>query len=379
MTTLEPELALALSARDWTDRLHRFLADHGGARVRVNAMSAEDLAHESFDVLLIDDSCSFLTPRLVMELSATGRRVIGVFDPEEFADGKTRLRECGVVDVIEAYAHPDEFLIRIAAVASELVVDRRDRHFEDAPVAGRKLSDVIVVAGPSGGVGVTEVAIGIAGWLADRGLKVVLVDGDRSGASLAQRLDLAPYPNLATALDLFDHSPTDLATSLQTVEGVGISVLAGIPAVADLPSFRPRQLAELITHLAGAWDVVVTDAGRWTGRDSAFPESLISEATRLVGVGTASPVGLARLIDWMAEVARVRNEGVDVVINRSPRERFRRAELVEELSRAIRPRSLALLPNDDAVEHAAWNGGLVGRGRFGRGLDAWLSASLGSG
>ncbi len=373
----EPELALALSARDWTDRLHRFLADHGGARVRVNAMSPEDLTHESFDVLLIDDSCSFLTPRLVMELSASGRRVIGVFDPDEFADGKTRLRECGVVDVIEAYAHPDEFLDRIASVAEEMTIGRQEVPVEPAQQPASRLPDVLVVAGCSGGVGVTEVAVGIAGWLTEHRLRVVLVDADRSHASLAQRLGLAPYPNLATALDLFDHSPSDLASALQTLDGSRMVVLAGVPPGADLPLFRPRQIADLVGHLGGMWDAVVVDAGTWSETDSSFPVSLIADCTRLVGVGTASPVGLSRMIDWTAEVARVRGAGVDLVINRAPRQRYHRAELVEEFTRAVRPRSLALISTDEAVEQAAWNGTVVGRSRFGRSLDSWLAVMLG--
>lgn len=43
---IETELALAMSARNWADELHRFLADHGGARVRVTAMGPEGTPFE---------------------------------------------------------------------------------------------------------------------------------------------------------------------------------------------------------------------------------------------------------------------------------------------------------------------------------------------
>ena len=102
----ETELAIALSARDWPDRLRHFLADHGGARVRVAAMGPEDLLVEAYHILLIDDICSFLTPRLIDLVAQQGRVVLGVYDPAEFADGKDRLLECGVADVVEAGCPP---------------------------------------------------------------------------------------------------------------------------------------------------------------------------------------------------------------------------------------------------------------------------------
>ena len=63
-----PDIALAASARDWPDRLHRFLLDHGGGRVVDRIMTPDQATGSSFDVLLIDDVCSFLTPRLVSVL-----------------------------------------------------------------------------------------------------------------------------------------------------------------------------------------------------------------------------------------------------------------------------------------------------------------------
>ena len=61
--SLGPELALAASARGWPDQLHRFLLDHGGGRVLARVMGPEQAAHDAYEVLLIDDVCSFLTPR----------------------------------------------------------------------------------------------------------------------------------------------------------------------------------------------------------------------------------------------------------------------------------------------------------------------------
>ncbi|HUP17291.1 MAG TPA: hypothetical protein VM848_14720, partial [Acidimicrobiia bacterium] len=63
-----PDIALAASAREWPDRLHRFLLDHGGGRIVDRVMTPDQASDAGFDVLLIDDVCSFLTPRLVTML-----------------------------------------------------------------------------------------------------------------------------------------------------------------------------------------------------------------------------------------------------------------------------------------------------------------------
>ena len=101
-----PQLALAASARDCPDRLHRFLMDHGGGRVRSRVMGPEQAMADDFDVILIDDICSFLTPRLVVRLRDSGKEVVGVFSPADGPDAKRRLLECGITDVIESDAPP---------------------------------------------------------------------------------------------------------------------------------------------------------------------------------------------------------------------------------------------------------------------------------
>ncbi len=356
------ELALALSARDWAERLHRFLADHGGARVRVNAFGPDDLAREGFDLLLIDDSCSFLSPRLVADVNRLGRRVIGVYDPAEFADGKDRLREVGVSDVIEAAAGPDEFLALISRVARDLPAENESRKgvVDDTQSSIAPQEKKVAVWGAAGGVGATEVAIAISGWLASQRLDVLLIDGDRSRPSVAQRLGLALHPNLLAAIDRVGQNLAPLDGVLQMSAG-GFSVLPG----AAWSSGDRQAVTRLVDEAASLHDVVIIDGGDETtdsGRGTAA-------RIRNVVVGSASPVGLTRLLDL---VAGRRDTGMDVVVNHVPRQRFRKAELVEELTRSYRPRSLALLPRDEVVERAAWSGSVVRSGRFVRAIDRWM-------
>lgn len=387
---METEIALAMSVRSWTDELHRFLADHGGARVRLTAMGPEDLTGESFDVLLIDDICSFLTPRLVARVRSSGREVVGVFDPDEFADGKARLLECGVSDVVEADAHPDEFLRAIERVAKHVVTSPLtdgipgESAVTDSPED--RSQQIIAVGGPAGGTGSTEVAIAIASRLGQVRRRVALFDADEVAPSIAQRLALPIHPNVRTAIDVMDHRTGPLTTVIQRVDDV--AVIVGLPNVSDWSEVRPTQVTDLIGELASVFDHVVVNVGShldnlgFGGGSDRFgiARRVITEADRVVAVSLADPVGVGRTLGWLAEAARLRADApIDVLINRAPRDQFRRGELIEEMTRSYQPASFGFVPTDQVVTRAAWDGSVVSHGRFKKALDHWVDRFMSEG
>jgi hypothetical protein len=220
----EVEAALAVSAREWPDRLHRFLSDHGGARVRAQVLTAEDALAEEYHVLVIDDVSSFLTPRLVQQIQGQGRLILGVFDPVEFPEGKERLRECGVDLVIESNATADEFVVALRALIALVPASTQPA---EPHVRASAPSTLIVVGGPPGGCGATEVAIGWAVRLARFG-RTALLDLDEISAAIAQRLGLALLPNIRSAIDVVQHRHGRIEDCLQPVGR--LEVLAGMSA-----------------------------------------------------------------------------------------------------------------------------------------------------
>ncbi|HEX2029217.1 MAG TPA: hypothetical protein VHF25_14580, partial [Nitriliruptorales bacterium] len=234
MTVREPEIAIVVSPRDWAERLHRFVADHGGARVRARVLDAREALDDVYAVLVAEDLTSFLTPRLVEQLHARGRRVLGVHDPGE-PWGRRRLDDLGIDETIELDAAPEEFVRAIEALAAgmsldyeltELVARVGTRPVRADAASGK--SDgaspggtLTSVGGPSGGVGVTEVALGLAVALAARGEPTVLLDGDELAPCLAQRLGLPLHPNIRTAIDAVEHRSGRLEDALVEVPGRG--------------------------------------------------------------------------------------------------------------------------------------------------------------
>lgn len=375
---IEPELALALSAREWSEDLRRFLADHGGARVRVVALEPEDLQGESFDVLVIDDICSFLTPRLVETVRRDGHAVIGVFDPAEFPDGGERLRALGAHAVLEATAHPAEFLDVIGRVAAATTSRRASGSAElgkERPAFGNgDRRHWMSVLGPGGGTGVTEIAIASSVALRARGVSVALVDGDHRMPSLAQRLGLALLPNVKSAIDAVEQRSGPISSTLQSRHGVGL--LVGMPSASDWRQVRPRQPLDVIDELDRQFDRLVFDLGGIPGDrlgDHPMARAVVDRSDEILVVAEPTPVGITRLLSLLAEVrAGTASSRVGVLMNRAPRSPYLRGEVVDEIGRCHPTVMLGFIPHDAAVGRAAWNGALVHRGRFRSAVDGWI-------
>ncbi|MDQ4129585.1 MAG: hypothetical protein M3133_01105 [Actinomycetota bacterium] len=351
-------------------------------------LDAREALEDSYTVLVAEDLTSFLTPRLVDELHRRDRRVLGIYDPDE-PWGRERLAELGV-DEAAPLTTPAEDLVRlIAALASTVELDRelsalveesRPRLPPSPDAAAQTdtpLATVTAVGGPPGGVGGTEVAIGLAAELGRRGRRCVLVDGDEVAPSVAQRLGLPLHPNLRTAIDVVEHRTGDLLDALTGLPGAGAHTLCGLPNPRDWPEVRPSELLAVVEELTIRFEHLVINTSHaiedlsGLGNPPRFglTRALLACADQLVVVGDSTPVGVARLLDWVADLrALAPRTPLHVAVNKAPHDGFKRSELNHEICRTIPVPAVHFLPFDGKVEQAAWDGTLVGAGGFTRAL-----------
>lgn len=370
----DPVVALVLSPRDWATRVHRHAADHGGVRVKARIMSADDAMNAEFEVLVLDDTTSFLSQRLVDELHREGRKVLGVYDESEFPEGRERLLKTGVDGVIGAHLSAEEFVHLIGTMRPDVAPSLpRVKATHDA-VSGR----VIVVGGPFGGTGSTELAIALARRLDDGDTRTVLIDADDVAPSVAQRLGLPLVPNLRTVVDQSRHSE-----EITLDESLGFGVVCGIPNPREWSELRSTDVAAAVEDVARDVAYVVVDVSSGVERlpgDGRYrlARRLIGIADVVIGVGVPTPLGVSRLMDWVAE-AKVLNENARMllILNRAPKGGFVRGEVAREIERVFAPSALSFLPTDRHVMRACWAGGLVRRGAFDRGV-AGLVAHMSS-
>lgn len=386
------EIAIGVSHRPWAQSLFGYVADHGGARVRKRVLSDEDAIEGDFDVLVVDDSSSVLTRRVVQELHHRGRRVLAVHGAGDYRAPEA-LRALGVDATVEDNATPERFVDLIAGLvpAREREPDtggnvddafaRITRELgDDLPPTGGLPQDrdpgrgwVTVVLAVTGGCGATEIALELTRALERRGERAVLVDADEVAPSLAQRTGLSLVPNIRNAVDAIEQQVGSLQETLTPLPGDEPEVLCGLSNPGDWVHVRPGQVADVIGELAQHCRQVVINAGPRAEDLTAtnglarygITRLMLTVADQVVLVGAPTPVGVTRLLDWVARFKVVdRAKPVHVALNRSPSGGFYRRELEREVYRSFIPTSLHVVPTDKRVEEAAWNGRLVPGGPF---------------
>jgi Flp pilus assembly CpaE family ATPase len=165
----------------------------------------------------------------------------------------------------------------------------------------------------------------------------------------------------------------------------GFELLAGLANPADWPQVRPQEAAEVVGELRRLRDHVIVNVGAHTedlarhgGADRyGVTREVLGGADSVVGVGVATPLGVARLVSWIADVVLLApGRPVHLVVNKAPASRFVRGEVEAEILRNFAPASLTVLPLDPAVEKAAWRGELVAPGPFTRAVEGLASRAL---
>ena len=384
----DPTIVLAATPRQWAASLHAHAVDHGGVVVRATVLTAADARAEGCDVLVVDDITSFLTPALVADARAAGRAVLGVFDPDD-PHGKGDLVDAGVDALVGADTDPADLVATIRGLAATIrglaatipagtprgPVPNVRGTVDGAPATAAPRSRptshrLVGVAGPTGGTGITEVAIELAAVMGTTGHPTLLVDADELGSSHAQRLGLALQPNLLGAVDAHRRG-ADLTLGLHHLSRRHpLRALPGMAAGQDWSSLPTGALEDLTTALGAHCSRVVVDLGHCpeaavsgAGMRFGHAAALAPRCTDLVLVACASPVAIGRTLEIYSRV-RADGQAVHAVLNRVGRDRFVVEESVAELRRGLGVDRVHVLSEDPVVARAAWDGERVPRGKF---------------
>ncbi|MGQ0825027.1 MAG: hypothetical protein ACT4OX_08390 [Actinomycetota bacterium] len=362
----EPEAALVFTPEPWVEELHRHLTDHGGARVRQIVVEPSVALEENYDVLVASHRWPALTRAFVADVHGRGRVVLGVYDRDEPA-GRAHLAALGVDSALPSDAGPKAFVdVLVLLHSRRLEIAPRDPLPESPPRPGR----IIVVGGPPGS-GRTEVALHLA-----CALGAVVLDADDVAPSLAQRVGLPIEPNLRTAIDAAEHGRGRLDGSISVEPRSGVAMIAGVPNPDAWAQMRPGEVVRVAGEVARTRGTVVVDTsgllddigGPTRGR-YAVARAFVIEADMLVGVASASPIGVSRFLSWAVQVRALAPDVTLVaVVNQAPADRYRRGELYDELTRSLPLHSVVFVAPDPRVGDACWSGTVVTKGAFARGI-----------
>lgn len=203
---------------------------------------------------------------------------------------------------------------------------------------GDQAQRCIAVWGPVGSPGRTIVAINVAAELALDGKRVLLIDADSYGASVAANLGLldesATFAQACRSADqgLLNVNTLSGIASEVVFDGGSISLLSGLTRADRWPELRTAAIERVISVALALVDVVVIDCGfcveldEELSFDSVAPRrngatigSLLA-ADRIIAVGSGDAVGIPRLIKALNELREVHGESLgadpEVVVNK---------------------------------------------------------------
>jgi MinD-like ATPase involved in chromosome partitioning or flagellar assembly len=228
----------------------------------------------------------------------------------------------------------------------------------------------VAVWGPAGAPGRTTVSVGLAAELAHRSHPTVLVDADAYGGAVAQHLgvldEVSGVLAAARAANAGELDPTGLAGMARQV-GDGPRVLTGLPRADRWTEVREPAFTQVLEQARTLARFVVVDTGFSLEVDGADPLggsgpqrnamtlTALERADEVLMVGSADPVGLARLARGLAELLeQVPGCTVRVVVNRSRASLgWREGEIHAMIEGFVSPRAVHFLPEDRAAADRA--------------------------
>ncbi|MDF2966312.1 MAG: hypothetical protein K0Q93_90 [Nocardioidaceae bacterium] len=237
----------------------------------------------------------------------------------------------------------------------------------DGAGAGR----LVAVWGPTGAPGRSTVALGVSAAAAGAATETLLVDADVYGGATGQMLavldELSGVLAAARAASTGSLDQSALAEAARRVSP-RLRVLTGLPRADRWTAMGPAALRGVLTRARQAAPLVVVDCGfcveldEELSYDTAAPRrngatvTALEQADLVVVVGSADPLGLARLARARHDLRdRVPGAHVRLVVNRVRGGLgWSRDDVSRTLLRAIGEVPLAYLPLDQSAVDACW-------------------------
>ena len=300
-----------------------------------------------------------------------GLGVVAVAGPDELQDGEAdRLRRLGIEHLLTVPGIED--LARVVATAGAAAPSAaaagETPPADEGASAGR--GRVLAVWGPTGAPGRTTVAVGLASALARLGRHTFLLDVDPYGGTVAQHLgvldEVSGVLAAARAANAGQLDADRLRGFARQVDE-HLRVLTGLPRADRWREVRPAAFDDLLDEAGRLASYVVLDVGFCLEADAADPFAgaapqrnqmtltAVQRADEVVVVGSADPVGLARLARGLVELREV-VPGVRprVVVNRTrPTLGWSDREIRGMVEGFVTPLDVHFLPDDRSAADRA--------------------------
>ncbi|MBT8249752.1 MAG: hypothetical protein KJN81_05780 [Acidimicrobiia bacterium] len=277
-----PKVATVLSAREWESSLVASAQRAATIRLVGRVYQPDEIEAMNVDVVVVGAETSWLSAARLQSWRREGIRVVGIY-PRGDTPARSLLELGGADEVLSDDTPADAILRHIRSIPT----GRSQRI--------RKAGQLIVVGGPRGAPGRTEVAVALSlAW--SRSASVLLLDLDQDAPSIGIRLGLAPRPDL---VDLLDDIRSGRAVDPKSYPRYRDLAVGPGSHRAERYVVPSTHVEELLDATLAAFELVVVD----TSPGVHELEFVFKRSDHAVLVSDATAVGLIRTARMVAEWA----------------------------------------------------------------------------
>lgn len=369
---------LAGADEPWETPLVRALSASPGIALTRRCVDVADAvataASGQVRVALLTVGMRGLDTDVVRRILDAGVQLVAVTDSDD-AGAAARAVALGMIATVAGDDVP-------AVVRAVVAADERRRSDQldgfDDPEApgpdGTERGRLIVVWGPTGAPGRSTVALGVASETAGLGVPTLLIDADVYGGSVGQMLAmLDEVSGLLAAARSANTGRLDLDELGRHVRQINptLRILTGLPRADRWSALRAGSFDAVLTIARQMAPVVVVDVGfnleldEELSFDTAAPRrngatlAALEQADDIIVVGSADPLGLARLTRGIFELREaVPGAQLHVVVNKVRDSLgWSRAAITDTVHRLAGVSPSHFLPLDQSAVDRAWVNG----------------------
>lgn len=210
------------------------------------------------------------------------------------------------------------------------------------PPAENKQGKIVAVYYPTGGVGVTTVAVNLAAGLASGSDKVALVDLNLLTGDISTFLDVNPSYTLSSVTNNIARLDANFLMGVMTRHSSGPYVLTEPTEVDEAISITPEQVSRLLVFLKGIFEYVVVDCG---GQLAGCTMSILENANLVLFTSVLSLPAIKTSKRYLTAMERkgIRKERLKLIVNRY----LPKADIqVKDAERVLGYTVFTALPND---------------------------------
>jgi len=291
--TTPVRLVVAAGGAAWEAQAIAIIEDRSDLRLVRRCVDVADLlavgATESAEVAIVSPSLPGLDVDVVDRVRRAGVRLLAMAEGDPRSVQRLDLDEPLTLDTLPHWS--------VAEV-------------DDALPEQRRQGSLIAVWGPTGAPGRSAVALSIASALAARGTGTILVDADVEGGAQAQAVGLLDdISGLVAATRAANQGLAHEAVRHAQIIEPHLRLVTGLPRADMADQVRPVVYEQVVSALLDDADAVVVDCGfsvdAERGGRGGVTVATLQRADQIVVVGRSDPLGLARLVRALHDLATV--------------------------------------------------------------------------